>query len=647
MAANWLAPALGGVAVAASVHRLVASTPDPSPYLAALLSPYMSIGRDGKRARAMPVKWEDVLYSVLLASLAWLLQAVAVTVLRRGEGAPPPAAPPATGAPVPRTRMALLLHAIWLATQAALEVWDRSHFSAKWLCTWSWWATGLYAVLALATANHAHAPAALPVVAVQLPCTLGLIFWTHISYLRALHLEWDEAALHVAPLLYLALAVVLDRPPTPPAPAAARRAALLAALGPIVVVASYAFVFDYRELYSAFFELFGVSSWWPSLEMALMSATAGVLARALYGPPAPLRARLWPVLVIALAGFAPSLAVMWLQPVRFHHLRNCPPAPMLLARVTDHGLMDLTPAGVALLAGPDLVPPLYVHAIVGSRNDGPTPPSGRLLADRYLQELVLAPPLVSLCPAPVVVPAPGELWLRIIPVPLTSRDFRDRVLSVNQLASRTGTLLLLYADGVASTEAATAVALAPSVVVHLDGTLDATAARRLGALTAAAQAHAARPACAAARLYNPATVLNPDPHAHPSLNEAMLPSPSSTLGRLVLVPDRPDRAAAPYWGFEMTPALGALLAAATDPAAAPPTWPNVYASVDMTELGAAQPDADGPAYALAARTAFVRADDVPFVLRQVAGMLPAVPGMNPVATLQRALTCVSAPDDAP
>ena len=375
-----------------------------------------------------------------------------------------------------RTLPALLLHVAFLAFQAWMETFHKQQLWAQYLCTWSWWAAGAYAITCLVTANDVNAPSWLPLTAVAFPASMGLIVWTHVSYLRILPTYPVQNLLHIMPFLYYAAAIRIDdryRPALSMRTVAV--ASHVAGLVPMLSLFIYGQIFDYRDIYSSFFEMYGVSSWWPSLETTFMVTTAIVAGHVLYGyastAVASWRRRLVNLVILVVAAAAIPLGVLVVQPVRLHHMRNCPPDPVNLAYL-DKATGALTVnATTAAALRETVLAPLYVHAIAGPSVEA------RVLADSYLDRMIISPVLEPLCQARTVPSTPGEIWLRSIPLPFSHPSFRSRVISHNYAVSRVGTIFILYTDGVDSDAAATAtaalLALAPSAVYYVDRAPDA------------------------------------------------------------------------------------------------------------------------------------------------------------------------------
>jgi len=466
------ATALAFAALAGCVQRYLDDVQgDYAPYRCALTSFTWAVGNGDTCARTFPVKWEDQLYSTLLSLAAWACVVAVGAALHAWttKNAPPP--PPAAA---PRSTAALALHAGWLVLHGVIDTALRPRFGAKWLCTWSWTASAVHAACALLTSRDANWPRAFPLTAFEYPVAVGLIVWTHLSYLHATHADAINVVLHLLPLAYFAAAAAVDEAHRPPLPLrTALRTIAAVGLGPIVVVDLYAQLFDYRDLYAKFFEQQGITSWWPSLEMALMAATAMVVAHALYGlggPAVQPRRRRWALLAaIAAAAAAAPLSVVVLRPLRMHHLRNCPPAVQPLATwdAARGALRWHNATAAALLEG--AMNPIYVHAVMGPH----TP--GRDAAQAPLEAVMLDPMLVDLCP-PLALPPAGTVGVHVwaVPLPQTWDMFRMKIIGTpDMFKARLGTLLVLYVDGLdtdsgaAAAAAIATLAAARSVIYHV------------------------------------------------------------------------------------------------------------------------------------------------------------------------------------
>jgi len=513
------AAALALAALAGCVQRYLDDVQgDYAPYRCALTSFTWAVGNGDTCARTFPVKWEDQLYSTLLSLAAWTCVVAAGAALH-AWAVPPPAtktAATAAAAAAPRSTAALALHAGWLVVHGVIDTALRPRFGAKWLCTWSWMASAVHAACALLTARDANWPRAFPLTAFEYPVAVGLIVWTHLSYLHATHADAVNVVLHLLPLAYFAAAAAVDEAHRPPLPLrTALRTIAAVGLGPIVVVDLYAQLFDYRDLYAKFFEQQGITSWWPSLEMALMAATAMVVAHALYGlggPAVQPRRRRWALLAaVAAAAAAAPLSVVVLRPVRMHHLRNCPPGlqPLATWDAARGALRWHNATAAALLEGAMNL--IYVHAVMGPH----TP--GRDAAQAPLEAVMLDPMLVDLCP-PLALPPAGTVGVHVwaVPLPQTWDVFRMKVIGTpDMFKARLGTLLVLYVDGLDTTGSSTAsvapaaaaaatatLAAARSIIYHVpDVPTAAEAATLAGLLHGAAALHArAAAACGLGRV---------------------------------------------------------------------------------------------------------------------------------------------------
>jgi hypothetical protein len=492
-----VAPAVGAAALAAAVARVASTMTSLAPYLQAFFSWTLAMSHQEQVAAVFPLKWEDMVYCTVIALVNCTIVLVAVLAL----AATTPTRPvPSVSVRTRRSLLAIALHTTYLGIQAYMETMYKEQLHAVYLCTWSWWSTTVYAVVCLLTAHDVNWPAPFPLTAATLLASIGLSVWTHISYLRILPTYPIQNVLHALPFCYYILSLWLDDRRRPPLPLrTATVVTHVTGVVPIAILYWYGQIYDYRDIYSGFFEMFGVSSWWPSLETTLMSATALLAGHLLYGyasasVPSGRRRVLNLVIIFVTASVLP-VVILIVQPVRLHHLRNCPPAPLnLLYRDVTRGGAIVVNATTAAQLRATVFAPVYAHAVLTG------PGASRAVADAFLERTLISPVLAPLCPPTVVPPAVnGSAWVRVVPLPFAHAAFRSRVINPTYAFARAGTALLVYSDaGTEEDGAARAVARAllatlPSVVYHLAAVPDDDGLARFMAL--AADAAALRAAC--------------------------------------------------------------------------------------------------------------------------------------------------------
>ena len=656
------APAVGVLALAFMVGRIVVTVDSFAPYMRAFWSLTLAMSYNEKVGAVFPLKWEDMLYCTVIALVNCTVVLVAVLAIAATTATPPPEDGKKRTAAGARTRSPFMLglHVAYLAAQAYMELAHKEQLHALFLCTWSWWSTGLFAVASLVTAGNVNAPERFPLTAATLISSIGLSVWTHVSYLRILPTYHVQNLLHFMPFAYYTLSISLDDRRRPPL--SLRTATVVthvAGVVPILILLWYGQIYDYRDIYSGFFEMYGVSSWWPSLETTLMSATTIIAGHLLYGYASPAvrsrRQRLRNLAIIVAAAAALPTAVVIVQPIRLHHMRNCPPPALNLAYVDRAtGALTINATSAARLRAATLAP-LYVHAVLSPAY------RDRAIADSYLARMIVSPVLETICPPVAVPPTAGEIWVRAVPLPFTHWAFRSRVISFDYNESRVGTILIVYADGdddttsnggdgsstgarrAAFEKAAVALlAVSPSTVFHLhDAPPLGTGSAELATFAAYATAAAARRTvdCASTG-HCVSAVVPPEQFAAAMTMDAVdhgLPEPAPAalpplgLATLAVTSTAALRAAGPpYDGYNMTALLDGSGA-----------WPALFARLAMTEMGVERTTTAMVDGFLEAQVHFARWSAYPFIVQQFTSYIPAVPGDDAVNlfldTLERAL----------
>ena len=661
------APAVGVLALAFLVGRVAVTVASFAPYWRAFWSFTLAMSHHEKVGAVFPLKWEDMLYCTVIALVNCALVLCAVLAIAATTKAAAPTGAKHNAASPTRSPFALGLHVAYLAAQAYMELAHKEQLHAVFLCTWSWWSTSLFAIASLLTAGNVNAPERFPLTAATLISSIGLSVWTHVSYLRILPTYPVQNVLHFMPFAYYVLAIALDDRRRPPL--SLRTATVVthvAGVVPILILLWYGQIYDYRDIYSGFFEMYGVSSWWPSLETTLMSATAIIAGHLLYGYASPAvrsrRQRLRNLAIIVIAASALPTAILVVQPVRLHHMRNCPPPALNLAYVDKAtGALTINATSAARLRA-DTFAPLYVHTVLSPAY------RDRAVAESYLAHMLISPVLEPLCPPITVPPTAGEIWVRAVPLPFTHWAFRSRVISLDYNESRVGTIFIVYADGDAAgagnaaahamfEKAAVALlAVSPSTVYHIhDAPTPGTASAELAAFAAYATAAAAarHTDCVSGRCVS--AVVPPEQFAAAMTMDALdhgLPEPApaalpplglATLAVTSTAALRATPEGLAYDGYNMTVLVAAAAAATTTTNASDGSdaWPALFARLAMTEMGLERTTPAIIGGFIEAQVHFARWSAYPFILQHFTSYIPAVPGDDAVNlfldTLERAL----------
>ena len=432
-----------------------------------------AIGFDGVCAPFIPVKWEEHSVNAALSAAAVLLLLATWTAAAPAVAAPVPARLPASHA---RRWAQVALHGGWLAVHAALDRAYEHYWVPQWLCTWSWWSTAVYAAARLVEAvRHAGSFGRDPGLRVVYGAAAGFLLCTNFVFFCVPQEDLANVLLHAISPAYLVLAALLDERRRLAKQARRALLATAAAAGavPPLLIALYGHVFDYRDLYAPFVGGAPVTPWYTSLVPILSGSFACLFCLWLYGGTRG--ARRWGelALLVSAAAIVPA-ALLVADPDRHYHVRNCPPAPVPIARYDDataHWAVDR--GAWDRLAG-ELRTPVYVHAIVTAADNA----SEAAAVDAeiaHLERQLLRQDLRAPCVGHLRLPRDNDggghtLWAWAVALRKTAPELHTRFISDDWRVQQRGTLLILLARGVVAASAPAALAAtayAPSVTLHV------------------------------------------------------------------------------------------------------------------------------------------------------------------------------------
>jgi len=533
--------------VAAFVHFL--RSDDTASFWCAATSWTDGVGFDGHCAPEVPVKWEELGGSTSLALAAALFVLLVWVATSAPAATPTCSATTSVAGAAPSLSRVLAVHGTWLALHSWLDEAYADYFVPRWLCTWSWRGTAVYAALRLVEGvRHAGGFGRSPALPVVFAGMASLLYWTNFAFFGVSQNDVVGMVLHAISLVYVALALALDERHRPRyrSRAASCVAGLVAAALPPLVIDMYGVVYDYRDLYAAFVVHANITQLYSTFIMTGTACTACTLCVLTYGvhPPRPAgragRRGAQVALLVVLA--ATPGALILANPERRYHERNCPGAPVPLAAYNaSTAQFDVDAGAWAALAG-DLRAPVYVHAIVSAD------PAALAVELGYLEQHLLRHDLRGSCVGKLALPARygagagTTLWAWAIALRRVASDFHLGIISPHWWEQHPGTLLILLAEldddnGAATAAAVVAAAYAPSVTLHLPQLPEdrAAATRLLEFLERAAAVAAARQPILC-RLRAPlAAPLAIDSDAAVVLAGHDEPSPTQRLGHVALV----------------------------------------------------------------------------------------------------------------
>ena len=477
----WWLPAAVAAALATSGARvwerlstlLDASEDEWRALVCAMTSITDSLDAFGKCGPAVPTKWVDLAFAAALAFAATMLVLVAWSWTC--SGGTTHSACPAT----PGLAAVVLLHGGWLVAHAVLDRTYVKYFGERYLCTWCWWGTAAYAAIRVTEAlRHADAPGGyrpaaspgLSLTCVVYACELSRLVWVYLAFFTIPH-NLTSTLLHLAPIAYMVLALVLDERRRPPLPAGdARRTALSAAALALAGIGySYGWIYDYRDVYSMYFAEDGtVPDSWPVVVQVLSCSFAALAALATYD----IRGRRpsWPRLaaMAAVAAAVPvSLLCAWPNAL---YDDACPHRPVRV---------DVAAGAWPTSLAADLTSPVYVHAIVSP--DHATLAIELAALEHHLLRHSLYPPCRGRLRLPDL---QGDgMWVWALSLRRAADKARRLVVTPDRSLRRVGSvLLLLVVDRVGQAPAIALAARAPSVTL-LSGTDAHIALERVGNTT--------------------------------------------------------------------------------------------------------------------------------------------------------------------
>jgi len=601
----------------------------------ALTSLTHAVGFDGLCAPGVPAKWEEIVVVAVVCTVAVVLLLAAWAALSRGWPDAERGAPPELGT-LTFLRPALL-HGGWLVLFAYVDRASDAYFTAHWLCSWSWWGTGVFAfarlVEAARYAGGYRAAAAVPPVLALYASATGFLLATNIAFFCVTQLHALAIFLHSVSVVYMAAAYVLDERHRPPLQRAAlQHAALVAGAVPLYIYIVYAHLFDYRDMYASFTESENVTDWYPLLVIHAACSFATTIVLSGYAADAPACAGWHPralaaaanhhvprLAALAIVAVAVVAAMVAYDPEHMYHARNCPAAAVPLATYnsTAGGHFAADRAAWHTLVG-DLQEPIYMHAIAAAD------PSIVAVELEQLEQHLLHPKLRALCRGRLQVPAEAadgrHVWAWALSLRRASSTFQTRIISPYRNDYRSGSMLLLVGAAprgmLHAPSVAALTAYADSVTVHVPGVPSdtAVAAHTLSFLERAA---AARERWANTRACEPmlATLERPlDLPSAPASVKQLGSGARPTLGRVALVASTVrDQQSTYHLASAVAPAVA-------EDAGLRQRWEVLDANVGLYSWGGSD-DFDLATLGL---RAFETADPaVPWVAQHVAGPLAA------------------------